>query len=191
MRAAPAKLLGSILNIVLSVVFACAVIGIGISASARRTREAVDAYCKRLYSHADSFATQHPSEFQSIISKLEMVREVATDSDYAALARREHDLVLPAPWRYENRVTYRLSRELEFGDMPEDVELGGPFGRFVMRYELRGEQEGEPARKTLTVHKVVEISTHRVKAGEYAAFRTFVNRADRADRREIEARRAE
>lgn len=101
-------------------------------------------------------------------------------SDYASLGEREHDLVLAAPWRHESRVTYTLAEGLEFAAVPENVELSGPFGRFSVRYERDG--------RKLVVTKVVELSTNRVKAADYQAFRTFVNRADRAERQEIGVR---
>jgi len=112
-------------------------------------------------------------------------------SDYAALASREHDLVLAAPWRYEGEVVFRLKPGrrprrgggLEFAEVPKDVVLERPFGRLRITYR----QEG----RSLVVRKLVEISTDRIGPAGYGEFRVFVNRADRAERGEIGVRVAE
>jgi len=112
-------------------------------------------------------------------------------SDYAPLASREHDLVLAAPWRYESEVVFRLEPArrrrrgvgFEFTEIPKDVVLERPFGRLRITYG----QEG----RSLTVKKLVEISTDRVGPADYGEFRAFVNRADRAERGEIGVRIAE
>ena len=109
-------------------------------------------------------------------------------SDYATLASREHDLVLAVPWRYESTTVFRPAegaggRGLEFTVVPRDVSLERPFGRVRIAYRREG--------RALRVSKLVEISTPRVGPGDYEEFRLFVNRADRAERREIGVRVAE
>ncbi|MHC4248637.1 MAG: DUF3857 domain-containing protein [Planctomycetota bacterium] len=109
-------------------------------------------------------------------------------SDYATLASREHDLVLAVPWRYESEAVFKLAEGvggegLEFAGIPRDVALERPFGRVRIAYIREG--------RTLRVSKLVEISTDRVGPADYEEFRTFLNRADRAERQEMGVRVAE
>ncbi|MHC4201902.1 MAG: DUF3857 domain-containing protein, partial [Planctomycetota bacterium] len=101
-------------------------------------------------------------------------------SDYAALASREHDLVLTAPWRYESRSIYRLGAGLAFARVPESATLETPFGSVRLTYKLEG--------KKLAATKVIEIASNRVTPANYEAFRRFVSRSDRSERREIGVR---
>jgi tetratricopeptide (TPR) repeat protein len=101
-------------------------------------------------------------------------------SDYATLAEREQDLVLSAPWGYDNKAKYTLEEDLEFSDVPEAVRIEERFGEFRLSYELDG--------RTLKVAKRIVIAASRVKRADYAAFRAFCNKVDRAERREIGVR---
>ena len=65
--------------------------------------------------------------------------------------------------------------------VPESVEITEPFGRFRLTYEL----VEEAGRRTLKVTKEIVVATSRVKRGDYAAFRAFAGKVDRAERREI------
>jgi len=110
-------------------------------------------------------------------------------SDYATLASREHDLLLASPWRYEGEVVFKLAAAgrgggaLEFDVVPRDVSLERPFGRLRITYRRDG--------RTLTVTKLIEVLTDRIRPADYEEFRLFVNCADRAERREIGVRVAE
>ncbi len=138
--------------LVTSVAFACVVVAIGVAASSRRTREAVDAYCRRLYSHADSFATRHPSDFQSIISKLEMVRDVAEDSDYAGLAAQKLQTVMKRLSQAAEPAFRALKEEAD--GLVESKQFAKAFAvwdRFPSQYlagEWRDKIAGEKARYT-------------------------------------------
>ncbi len=96
-----------------SILFALAAVGYAAWTSERRVQDARRSLYKALYLHADAFATKHPSEYQSIVSKFEMVRDVAAGSDYARQAERKLEAV-----------TRRLDAEAEpaFRSLKEEAD---------------------------------------------------------------------
>jgi cellulose synthase operon protein C len=96
---------------------------------------------------------------------------------YAPLSSRRHDLVLAHPFVTRHRIRLALPDGYAPSRLPDAESFDGDHGRFSIRYTKAG---GE-----LVVDVEVALSAARVEAGEYAAFRDFLGRVDRALRREI------
>jgi hypothetical protein len=96
---------------------------------------------------------------------------------YAPLAERRFDVSMQGPWVNRLRFAYQLPPGFTVRDVPPKVEEKSPFGRLAMRCELL---DG-----ALVCDAEVALTVARVKAKDYAAFRTFLGRMDQAFARKV------
>jgi tetratricopeptide (TPR) repeat protein len=106
----------------------------------------------------------------------------AYTQSYASLAERRFDLVMNGPW--VNRFTFRytLPPGYSVAELPPNQQEETPFGRVRLTYRQEGNQllcEGE-----------VALTAARVKADDYPAFRSFLNRVDQGFARKVTLRGA-
>jgi hypothetical protein len=104
----------------------------------------------------------------------------AYTQSYASLAERRFDLVMNGPW--VNRFTFRytLPQGYTVAELPPNQQEETPFGRVRLTYRQEGNQllcEGE-----------VALTAARVKADDYASFRSFLNRVDQGFARKVTLR---
>ncbi len=90
---------------------------------------------------------------------------------YASLAERRFDLVMSGPWVNRFAFRYTLPPGYTVAELPPALEEETPFGRVRLTYR---QEEGR-----LLCEGEVAITTARVKAEDYAAFRAFLGRVDR------------
>jgi tetratricopeptide (TPR) repeat protein len=96
---------------------------------------------------------------------------------FAPLAERQHDLLMNAPWSSSFAFRYTLPAGYQVREMPPEVNETTPFGSLRMAHRMeRGKlvSEGE-----------LVISTARVSAKDYPAFRAFLGRVDQAFARKV------
>jgi hypothetical protein len=93
-------------------------------------------------------------------------------ADYASLSKRALDVDLRALSLREDEWTIRLPAGTRVLRAPIPAQLDSPFGRFSIAFE---ESAGKVVVKTTLAFKKA-----RITPGEYAAFRTFCEAADRA-----------
>ncbi|HET9451797.1 MAG TPA: DUF3857 domain-containing protein, partial [Aggregicoccus sp.] len=101
---------------------------------------------------------------------------------FAPLVERRYDLVMSTPWSNRFTLRYQLPAGYRVTQLPEPYEEQTPFGRVRLVQRLEAGQlvaEGELA-----------LTTARVKADDYAAFRAFLGRIDQAFARKVTAVRA-
>ncbi|XXF79281.1 DUF3857 domain-containing protein [Myxococcaceae bacterium GXIMD 01537] len=99
---------------------------------------------------------------------------------YAALAERRFDLVMQGPWLNTFALRYTLPAGFSVAEMPEPLEEQTPFGRLRLTYRKEG--------NTLVAEGELALTTARVKAEDYPAFREFLGRVDRAFGRKVTLR---
>ncbi|MBZ4415071.1 DUF3857 domain-containing protein [Myxococcus sp. RHSTA-1-4] len=96
---------------------------------------------------------------------------------YASLAERRFDLVMQGPWLNSFTLRYTLPAGWTVKELPQAVEETTKFGYVKLSYRVEGGKlvaEGEMA-----------LTAARVKADDYAAFREFLGRVDRAFMRRV------
>jgi cellulose synthase operon protein C len=93
-------------------------------------------------------------------------------ADYASLSKRTLDLNLRALTSREDEWTIRLPAGMKLTRPPTPAQLDSPFGRFAISFE-----EG-PGK--VTVKTTLAFKQARITPGEYAAWRSFCEAADRA-----------
>ena len=102
---------------------------------------------------------------------------------WAPLSTRRHDLVLPSP--FENRFTLRW--ELPAGMAPAGLSAPerrqGPFGSWSVSLRVDG--------GALVAEGSLQVSSRRISAADYPAFREFLSGLDRALLRTVRLVRAE
>ncbi len=96
---------------------------------------------------------------------------------YASLAERRFDLVLQSPWMNSFALRYVLPAGYSVAELPSAVEEKTPFGHVRLSYRVEG--------NALVADGEVALSVARVKAEDYAAFREFLGRVDRAFGRKV------
>ncbi len=101
---------------------------------------------------------------------------------YASLAERRFDLVMQGPWVNSFALRYTLPTGYTVAELPPAVEEKTPFGHVRLTYRVEG--------NTLVAEGEVALSSARVKADDYAAFREFLGRVDRAFGRKVTLRGA-
>lgn len=99
---------------------------------------------------------------------------------YASLAERRFDLVMQGPWMNTFALRYTLPAGYTAAELPPAVEEQTPFGRVRLSYRVEGD--------TLVAEGEVALTTARVSAEEYPAFREFLGRVDRAFGRKVTLR---
>ncbi|MBF5046586.1 DUF3857 domain-containing protein [Aggregicoccus sp. 17bor-14] len=98
---------------------------------------------------------------------------------YAPLVERHYDLVMSTPWVNRFSLRYHLPQGYRVAQLPPAYEETTPFGRVRLTQRMENGQlvaEGELA-----------LTTARVKAEDYAAFRAFLGRIDQAFARKVTA----
>jgi hypothetical protein len=102
---------------------------------------------------------------------------------WAPLSTRRHDLILPSP--FENRFTLRW--ELPAGMAPVGLSAPerrkGPFGSWSVSLRVEG--------GALVAEGSLRVSSRRISAADYPAFREFLSGLDRALLRTVRLVRAE
>jgi len=78
---------------------------------------------------------------------------------------------------YVEHRTFVVPAGLRIGTLPEGGEAASPFGRVSIRFESSGDR--------VTSHVELVLSTDRVAAGDFAAYRAWVDAADRLFRKRI------
>jgi hypothetical protein len=99
---------------------------------------------------------------------------------YASLAERRFDLVMHGPWVNSFTFRYTLPQGYSVAEQPPNHQEETPFGRVRLTYRQEGNQlicEGE-----------VALTSARVKADDYAAFRAFLTRVDQGFARKVTLR---
>ena len=99
---------------------------------------------------------------------------------YASLAERRFDLVMTSPWVNRFAFRYTLPQGYSVAELPANQQEETPFGRVRLTYRQEGNQlicEGE-----------VALTSARVKADDYAAFRAFLSRVDQGFARKVTLR---
>ncbi|MEN9797013.1 MAG: hypothetical protein RL653_709 [Pseudomonadota bacterium] len=100
----------------------------------------------------------------------------------APLAERKQDVTFTDPFTHVLDFTLRLPAGYRVEELPAAHRDEGPFGRAVL--EVTPTSDG-----ALAVHAEFTLSTARVQAADYAAFRAWLVRADQAFNRRLVARR--
>ncbi|MFL5348119.1 MAG: DUF3857 domain-containing protein [Hyalangium sp.] len=96
---------------------------------------------------------------------------------YATLVERRFDLVLQGPWMNQFTLRYTLPAGYTVAELPPVMEEQQSWGRVRLTYRQEGDKliaEGE-----------VAMTSARVKADDYAAFRDFLGRVDSAFGRKV------
>lgn len=101
---------------------------------------------------------------------------------FAPLSERRFDLMMQSPWVNKLSFRYALPQGYTVAELPQPLSEDSPFGHIRLTFRQEGNSlicEGEAA-----------MTVARVKAGEYAAFRAFLTRADQAFSRKVVALRS-
>jgi len=101
---------------------------------------------------------------------------VYTES-FAPLSSRRYDLVLGEPWEARFTYRYKLPKGWHPVEIPEPARLQAAFGSFEVT--VRADGDG------LVAQGQVVFSRSRISVADYAAFRDFLGRLDRALARPI------
>ncbi|QDE66617.1 cell division protein FtsK [Myxococcus xanthus] len=96
---------------------------------------------------------------------------------YASLAQRRFDLVMSSPWTNGFLLRYALPAGWTVAELPQAVEETTKFGHIKLNYRLEGGK--------LVAEGEVALTTARVSADDYPAFREFLGRVDRAFGRRV------
>ncbi len=104
-------------------------------------------------------------------------REGELARSYARLSERQHDLILGYPWEQEERVRIALPKGYTPKRLPEAKRIETPFGTFALTVERHGQE--------VDLTTALKVSRHRIKRGEYAAFRRFCLDVDAAAGQEL------
>ncbi|NMO18850.1 DUF3857 domain-containing protein [Pyxidicoccus fallax] len=96
---------------------------------------------------------------------------------YASLAERRFDLQMQGPWLNSFTLRYTLPAGWTVAELPQAVEETTPFGYVKLRYRVEGGK--------LVAEGDMALTAARVKAEDYAAFREFLGRVDRAFMRRV------
>ncbi len=97
---------------------------------------------------------------------------------YARSASRHYELVVGrSPWHKRNEVVIELPPGTKVVDLPEPVDLEGPFGRYKWTARVEGEK--------LTLEEEIAFAPRRVAVDEFQAFRDFCRRVDEAQERRL------
>ncbi|MFH1741216.1 MAG: DUF3857 domain-containing protein [bacterium] len=100
---------------------------------------------------------------------------------YAALSKREYDLVLPYRWLRTCELVVTLPEGWVAGELPPTVEEESPFGKYRWSASVEG--------KEVRIQGEIEFTPLRVTPEEYQAFRTFCQLIDNTEERRIVLRR--
>jgi tetratricopeptide (TPR) repeat protein len=96
---------------------------------------------------------------------------------YASLAERRFDLMMQGPWQNHFTLRYTLPAGWTVAELPPAVEETTKFGYMKLRFRTEGGK--------LVAEGEVALTSARVKAEDYAAFREFLGRVDRAFMRRV------
>ncbi|WP_434387348.1 DUF3857 domain-containing protein [Melittangium boletus] len=99
---------------------------------------------------------------------------------YASLAERRFDLVMSSPWVNRFAFRYTLPTGYSVAELPPALLEDTPFGRVRLSYKQEGQQ--------LVAEGEVALTTARVKADDYPAFRAFLGRVDQGFARKVTLR---
>ena len=99
---------------------------------------------------------------------------------YASLAERRFDLVMHGPWVNSFTFRYTLPQGYSVAELPPAHQEETPFGRVRLGFRQEGNQ--------LICDGEVALTAARVKADDYAAFRSFLGRVDQAFARKVTLR---
>jgi tetratricopeptide (TPR) repeat protein/transglutaminase-like putative cysteine protease len=99
---------------------------------------------------------------------------------YASLAERRFDLVMHGPWVNTFTFRYTLPQGYSVAELPPAHQEETPFGRVRLGFRQEGNQ--------LICDGEVALTAARVKADDYAAFRSFLGRVDQAFARKVTLR---
>jgi cellulose synthase operon protein C len=91
---------------------------------------------------------------------------------YAPLVERRYDLVMSTPWTNRFTLRYQLPAGYRIDQVPPAYEETTPFGRVRLVQRVEAGQ--------LVADGELALTTARVKAEDYAAFRAFLGRIDQA-----------
>lgn len=98
---------------------------------------------------------------------------------YTPLSERVHDLALSGPWKSTFRYSFELPAGFSVAELPPEAKEESPFGRASMACKSSGAK--------LTCEGEVAFTTARIKAADYAAFRTWLGKVDQAMSRKLTA----
>jgi cellulose synthase operon protein C len=96
---------------------------------------------------------------------------------YATQVKRQFDLVMQGPWMNQFTVRYTLPAGYTVAELPPTLEEQQSWGRVRLTYRQEGDKliaEGE-----------VAMTSARVPADDYTAFRNFLGRVDQAFARKV------
>ncbi len=89
---------------------------------------------------------------------------------YAPQTDRKHDLEMWYPWSQRVEISYRLPKEMRLASLPDPVDVAEPFGY----YKRTAGREGE----TVRIVEEFVLSSSRIRAADYQAFRAFCVKVD-------------
>ncbi|HVG63878.1 MAG TPA: DUF3857 domain-containing protein [Hyalangium sp.] len=96
---------------------------------------------------------------------------------YATLVERRFDLVMQGPWMNKFTLRYTLPPGYKVAEMPPPLQETHSWGRVSLTYRMEGGK--------LIADGEVLMSSPRIKADDYAAFRAFLGRVDQAFGRKV------
>ncbi len=102
--------------------------------------------------------------FQALGHRTGLTRSIAGQ------AKREHDLVLAAPWIEDNTTEYQLPKGWKIAQSPSPRSIDTPLAVFRLEVEAQGE------RATIKTH--LEYRKARFTPAEYRALRDFLSQVD-------------
>ena len=102
---------------------------------------------------------------------LPSLREANLAPRLASRTNRTQDLIVGYPYQDVERYTVRLPPGYK-ATLPRNVALKSPFGRFELQMSQRGQE--------VAVVMTLAVTTHRVAASDYAAFRQWLESVDAA-----------
>ncbi|MFL5318823.1 MAG: DUF3857 domain-containing protein [Myxococcaceae bacterium] len=96
---------------------------------------------------------------------------------FAALSERKYDVVFPNPFVNKLNFTYALPAGYTAAQVPADVQEDSPFGRARISFT---QENGK-----IAAHGEIAFTSARIKAADYAAFRSWLIKVDQAFNRKI------
>lgn len=98
---------------------------------------------------------------------------------YAALPRREHELVLRFNWSRERRTEIAIPEGYRAVQLPESQDLSGSFGFLKLNCRADGE-------KVIVEQSIgLQVDSLRVPVEQYEAFREFCSQVDHAEEQQV------
>jgi tetratricopeptide (TPR) repeat protein len=99
---------------------------------------------------------------------------------YAPFQHRNHDLMLSPPWSVIWTTKYKIPKGYQLSNIPVGDEVASAFGKVSVSISTKDD--------LITVQAKIQITTSRVAAKDYQAFRKFLGQVDRILNKRIRMR---